>query len=85
MADGSTQKLTDISVKDNLRSRVDQELNKLKDEALKKGDFIGILKASAGGKDVSDTFINSFEKGLNTLYQVSDLQNNIKSLATGPI
>lgn len=37
------------------------------------GGAEGILQASAGGKATTDTFRTSYEKTLNTLYQLSDL------------
>lgn len=80
-----TGRISDVSTKGNLRAQVSQELNKLRDEALSNGDIYGVIRASAGGKDVDATFIQSFEKGVNVLYQIGDLQNTIDKEATGPI
>lgn len=85
MSGVSPLKLGDLSTKDNYRAKVAAELNKKKEEALKSGDIIGVIRASAGGKDVSDTFLQSFEKGINVIAQISDLQNSISNEATGPI
>lgn len=80
-----TGNLSDVSVKGNLRTRVAAELDRLKQEALSTGDIYGVIRASAGGKDVDATFIQSFEKGVNVLYQITDLQNSIGDEKTGPI
>jgi hypothetical protein len=80
-----TGRISDISVKNNLRTRVSAELDKLKNQALDSGDIYGTIRASAGGKDVDTTFIQAFEKGVNVLYQLSDLQKAIEGQATGPI
>ena len=81
----STQKLADVSTKNNLRSKVSTELTKLKDEALKNNDILGVMRASAGGNQPSDTFVNNFSKALNVVYQVADLQKSIDKEAIGPI
>lgn len=81
----STLKLADLSVKDNYRAKVAAELDKRKKEALKSGNFLGVIRASAGGKDVDTTFLQAFEKGINVVYQVGDLQAEIKNEITGPI
>lgn len=66
------------------RAEVDIELNKLKKAALASGDMTGLIRASAGGKDVSDTFTQSFEKALDVVGQLSDLKNSLKGEVTGP-
>lgn len=78
-------KLSDISTKDNLRGRVANALATKKAEALESGDIFGIITASAGGKDVSDTFLNSLEKAMNTMGQLEELQASISGEETGPI
>ena len=85
MSGTSSFKLTDLSVKDNYRAKVAAELDKRKKEALASGDFSGVIRASAGGKDVDTTFLQAFEKGINVVYQVGDLQAEIKNEITGPI
>ena len=80
-----TGKLSDVSTKNDERAKVGIELEKLKQNALKTGDVYGIIRASAGGKDVDATFIQSFEKGLNVVNQIADLQGSIDNQATGPI
>lgn len=67
------------------RADVDKELTALKQEALKSGDFMGVMRASAGGQSVGDTFLTSFDKALNVIQQVSDLQRTIETENTGPI
>ena len=77
--------INDLPTKGNYRSLVQAELNKLRTEALKTNDVFGIMRASAGGKDVADTFIQAFDKALNVVYQISDLQEAINGESTGPI
>lgn len=67
------------------RAEVTAELNKLKQAALASGDITGVIKASAGGKDVSDTFTQSFEKALNVVGQLEDLKTKLDKKTTGPI
>lgn len=80
-----TSSLNVNSLPTSQRAEVDKELNALKQNALKSGDFLGIMRASAGGKDVSDTFITSFDKSLNVIQQIKDLQDTIANESTGPI
>jgi len=80
----SQLKLTDISTKDNLRGNVAIELNRIKGELGKSGDFHSIMASSAGGKVVSDTFIQSFSKGVSVIDQVQDLALTVDA-NTGPI
>lgn len=47
--------------------------------------FIKKLLASAGGKDLTDTSIQSLTKGLNVLGQLGTLQNSVQNISTGPI
>lgn len=75
--------LTGVPTKD--REAVSKELTKLRDEALKTNDVQGMVRASAGGTTPSDAFKQSFEKGINVVSQIGDLQNTIKGEATGPI
>ncbi len=67
------------------RVAVDKALNKLKADALAKGDVEGVIKASAGGKEVDATTATSFEKAFNVLSQISELQDTISGESTGPI
>ena len=85
MSPTSTSRLSDISVKGNRREKVSSALNVLKKRALDKGDFAGVMASSAGGKDLGDSSIQSFEKGLTVLSQLGDLQNSLEGEATGPI
>lgn len=78
----SFQKLSDISTAKNLRSRVSERLTELKKEALEKGDLVGIMRASAGGKETDAEFNKSFEKALNTLGQLVDLQESFTNART---
>lgn len=79
----SSMKLTDVPTKD--RNAVAQELDKLKQQAIASGDVAGMIRASAGGSAPSDAFKQALEKGINVVDQISDLQKNISSEATGPI
>ena len=83
MQPNSGLNLNDVPIKN--RAAVSVELNKKKAEALKTGDIDGIIKASSGGKPVSDTFTTSFEKSVNVLAQIGELQQVIQKEATGPI
>jgi hypothetical protein len=70
----SGQRLADIPTKGGLRSQVSAELTKRRQEAMASGDMEGIMLASAGGKDVGEEFIKSFNKGVTVVNQISDLQ-----------
>lgn len=48
-------------------------------------DLPALITGSAGGKDVTDTFLQSMEKSLNTLGQVTSLNDSLKGEYTGPI
>lgn len=82
---GSGLNLNDLPTKGNYRASVASKLAVKKKEAISKNDFVGVLRASAGGKEVGDAFITSFEKGLNVVGQMSDLQTIISGEETGPI
>lgn len=71
----STLRPTDYSTKD--RPIVDAGLATLRQRAFEQGNFVGVMRASAGGKDPSDSFLASFDKGLNVVHQIGDLQNTI--------
>lgn len=83
MAPNSTATIEDVPIKQRLT--VQNELNKLKNEALQSGDIYSVIRASAGGKDASDTFKQSFEKALNVIDQISNLKGAIEGESTGPI
>lgn len=83
MAPNSTTTIKDVPVKQ--RFAVESELNKLKNQALQSGDIYGVIRASAGGKDASDTFKQSFEKALNVVDQIVNLKGTIEGESTGPI
>lgn len=74
-----------VSTANNHRAKVASELAKLKEQALESGDFIGIIRASAGGKDVTDTQIQRLTKSQDVLFQLGQLQEAIEEEATGPI
>jgi len=67
------------------REAVNNELIKLKNDAMKSDNVEGMIRASAGGSNPSDAFKTSFEKGINVISQIGDLQSTIKKEATGPI
>lgn len=79
----SGYKLADVPQKQ--RAGVAEALNKLKADALKSGDVVGYVKASGGGKALSDSAAQSFEKAQNVLNQVGGLQETISKMDTGPI
>ena len=60
------------------REKVDEYLSKMKTEAKKSGDVLGLINASAGGKDVDSSFITSFDKAINVIYQIGDLQETFR-------
>lgn len=76
MSGSSPLRLSDLSTKGNYRAKVAESLNKKKAEALRLGDIIGVIRASAGGKDPDATFLQSFEKGLNVVSQIASLQES---------
>jgi hypothetical protein len=61
------------------RVEVDKELSLLRKQAKDEGNFVGIMRSSAGGKDVSEGFRVSFEKAVNVVAQIGDLQNTFDS------
>lgn len=67
------------------KTDIDTALAKLAKKAKESGDVVGELRASAGGKDVSDAFLTSYEKSASVLNRIGDLQRNIQDTATGPI
>jgi len=70
-----TGSLSSVSTANNRQSKVASELAKLKSVAKKSGDIEGLLRSSAGGKDVDSTFLTSFDKAINVVGQISELQN----------
>jgi hypothetical protein len=69
----STSKLSDFTKAQ--QEKILPFLNKKKEEALGKGDMIGVMTASAGGGNPTDTFRNKMSKGATTINQVSNLFN----------
>ena len=69
----------DLPTSGNYRATVSAIVSKKKQEALKKGDIYGIMAASAGGKDISDTQILAMQKATNVVGQISDLQSLFKN------
>lgn len=61
------------------RKAIETELTRLKEEAKTSGDVEGVIKGSAGGKDVAESFITSFDKAANVVYQINDLQGLFNS------
>jgi len=55
------------------RVEVEKELVNIRKDLIKSGDIYGAMKATAGGKDVSETFMNSFEKSKSVISQVEEL------------
>jgi|TARA_R100001530_G_scaffold10633_2_gene10494 hypothetical protein len=73
----STQKLSDVSTKNNLRSEVSTQLTKLKEEALDSGNVIGAMQASAGGSTLDATSRSQFIKTATVIRQLSSLNNTL--------
>lgn len=73
------------SIKQDLRPAVAEELGKLKQSALKSGDTLGYLKASAGGKQLDATAVQGLGKAQNVLSQLPGLEETINNMDTGPI
>lgn len=67
------------------RAEVAKELSTLKEAALKNGDTLGYLSASAGGKQLGATEVQSLAKAQNVISQLSGLEEQINSMDTGPI
>jgi hypothetical protein len=82
---GNGLQLSDLSTKNNYRATVAAELAKRRESAKTTGDIVGIIRSSAGQKETGETFNQSFEKAVNVLYQLSDLQREIEGQKTGPI
>lgn len=75
-----------------MRIDVETELGKMRKEAIDSGDIEGIIRASAGGKDLSETTLQRFEKTSNVIFQVDQLQDmlsqnkrKLESIDAGPI
>ncbi|HOI97972.1 MAG TPA: hypothetical protein PLA19_05745, partial [Candidatus Pacearchaeota archaeon] len=74
-----------LSTKDNYASKVMAEVAKLRQEALDRGDFYGLMASSGGGKDPSEAAILAIEKESIVVYQIDGLQeifNNEKEQKT---
>ena len=69
----SNLRLADLPNKE--RASVENELNKLREEALAAGDFEGTLRASAGGKALDATAIQKLSKTATVVNQVGLLNN----------
>jgi hypothetical protein len=80
-----TGSLSGVSTKNNLRANVAMELEKLKQQAKANGDITGMMRASAGGQNMSDTSVSSLEKAVNVVGQLEELQKSVDKEATGPI
>lgn len=65
--------LTLAQLPQSMRIEVETELGKMRAQALKSGDIFGAMRATAGGKDVSETFMASFEKSASVISQVDQL------------
>lgn len=67
------------------RAEVSAALSKKKAEALKSGDTVSYLKASAGGRPLDATGAQSMGKAQNVLSQMDGLESTIMGMDTGPI
>lgn len=79
----STMKVSDLP--QAKRDAVNQELVRLKNEALRSGDLVGVMRASAGGDKLDVATIQSFEKVASVISQLSSLKASVKNELTGPI
>jgi uncharacterized protein (UPF0335 family) len=61
---------------------VQSAFSTLREQALASGDIEGVIRASAGGKDVDATTVTSFEKAYNVIGQLADLSNTIENGVT---
>lgn len=82
---GGTATLEDFSIANNFRGQVASSLAKKRNELKNSGDTVGYLRASAGGKPVSDTALQSLNKGYGVLNQVAGLATDIQDIDTGPV
>jgi len=80
-----TATISDFSIAGNFRGKVASSLAKKRQELIKSGDTVGLLRSSAGGKDISDTTLQSLNKGLGVLEQIGGLAADIQNIDTGPI
>lgn len=67
------------------QDKIVEILNKKKAEALASGDDMGAIRASAGGKQVEGTAVESFAKAKNVLSQLGNLESTVMGMDTGPI
>lgn len=73
------QTTSGISTAKDLRSRVETRLSERQAELRAKGDIRGVLSASAGGTQVSDSFIQRFSKGKVVVSQLGELTRALTS------
>jgi hypothetical protein len=85
MNPNSGAKLSDYGTTKGERAGVIEALNYLKDEATRKGDFVGFLQASAGGTNVDATTIQSLNKAMTVVGQIGDLKETITDENSGPL
>jgi len=74
---GSTLTLSQLP--QALRVEVETELVNMRKKAIEEGDIQGVIRASAGGKDLSEGTMQRFEKTANVIYQVENLNDALKS------
>lgn len=67
------------------RAEVATKLADLKQQYLKSGNTLGYLKASAGGKALDATAVQSLGKAQNVMSQLGGLEETINTMDTGPI
>lgn len=85
MSPYSNLTLTDLTT--DQRGPVAAALNKMKEEAMKTGDVVGVVRASAGGKPLDATAVTSLEKTFIVKEQLASLSQDLFSgkVDTGPI
>jgi hypothetical protein len=72
-------KASQLSTAKNYAAQVMARVSELRKEAEASGDIYGMMGASAGGKEVTDSVIISTEKAANVVGQIADLQSIFNS------
>lgn len=80
-----TLDLNDLPIKNNYKAKVAAELAKKKQEFLDRNDFIGIMRSSAGGKDLDNATVKKLEDYQLILFQLENLSKLLKNQITDPI
>jgi hypothetical protein len=68
-----------------MQAKVGPVLAKKKQEAVATGDILGIMRASAGGKDPTDTFRTKLSKAASSINQLENINKLAEEQGSGPI